>query len=67
MPRKVSPPLPNTTDPDTLLTAHDVARKVRVSTRTVRRLVAEGRLPVIRIGRLVRFRARDVRLLFSPE
>ncbi len=38
-----------------LLTVQDVAERLNVSTRTVRRLVAAGRLPCIRIGRSLRF------------
>jgi excisionase family DNA binding protein len=37
-----------------LMTAHEVADLLQVSLRTVRRLIADGRLPVVRIGRSVR-------------
>jgi len=39
-----------------LLTVADVAKRLSVSTRTIQRLVAGRRLPVIRLGpRLIRF------------
>lgn len=37
-----------------LMTAHEVADLLQVSLRTVRRLIADGRLTVVRIGRSVR-------------
>lgn len=36
------------------MTAHQVADLLQVSLRTVRRLIADGRLPVVRIGHSVR-------------
>ncbi|MFL5663031.1 MAG: helix-turn-helix domain-containing protein [Ktedonobacteraceae bacterium] len=36
---------------DTLLTAEDVARIVKVSIRTVRRWVAAGQIEIVEIGR----------------
>ena len=39
-----------------LLTVRQVAEHFQVSERTVRRLIAEGRLGVVRIGRSVRIR-----------
>jgi excisionase family DNA binding protein len=44
-----------------LLTIDEVAEVLRVSVRTMRRLVACRSLPFIRVGRLVRFRPEDVR------
>lgn len=38
-----------------LLTPDEVAERLRVNVRTVRRLVAAGRLPCVRIGRCLRF------------
>ena len=40
--------------PPQLLTVDDVAQICRVSPRTVRRMIAAGRLPFIRLGRAVR-------------
>ncbi|WP_090571484.1 helix-turn-helix domain-containing protein [Belnapia rosea] len=60
---------PNTTIPragDGLLTTRQVAARLQISTRTVRRLAAMGTLPAVRIGRLVRFHQHDVRLLERP-
>ena len=39
-----------------LLTPHEVATRCRVSLRTVRRWIADGELPVLRLGRSVRIR-----------
>ena len=36
------------------MTTHEVADLLQVSLRTVRRLIADGRLPVVRIGHSVR-------------
>jgi excisionase family DNA binding protein len=43
----------------TILTVHEVAEYLRVSEAKVYRLVKEGRLPVVRIGKTWRFR-KDV-------
>ena len=40
----------------TILTVHEVAEYLRMSEAKVYRLVKEGRLPVIRIGKAWRFR-----------
>ncbi len=45
---------------DDLLTRTEVARYLRVSDRTVSRLVRTGKLPVARIGRAVRIRQSDL-------
>jgi len=45
---------------DGLMTAADVAGFLAVSLSTVRGWVARDEIPVVRIGRLVRFRRRDV-------
>jgi excisionase family DNA binding protein len=44
-----------------LLTAADVAEILQLSVRTVRRLIAENKLPIVRIGRRVRMRGEDLR------
>ena len=46
--------------PETLLTLRDVARYLQVSEKTVRRWVAQGRLPCLRLGRALRFEPGDV-------
>ncbi|MGE3298558.1 MAG: helix-turn-helix domain-containing protein [Porticoccaceae bacterium] len=43
-----------------LLTVDDVARRLRVSQRAVRRWIAEGRLPAVHLGRAVRVRPADL-------
>jgi excisionase family DNA binding protein len=40
-----------------LLTVQQVAENWQVSQRTIRRMISDGRLPVIRIGRTVRIPA----------
>ena len=45
---------------DPLLKAEEVARRIGVSVRTVRRLIAAGDLPVHRIGRAVRITEDDL-------
>jgi excisionase family DNA binding protein len=44
-----------------LLTAADVAEILRLSVRTVRRLIDEDKLPIVRIGRRVLVRGEDLR------
>ena len=43
-----------------LLTAHELAQRLRVSEKTLRRWTVAERLPCIRVGRLVRFDPGDV-------
>ena len=43
-----------------LLTVPDVAERLAVSPRTVKRVLARGELPVVRVGRLVRVRDEDL-------
>ncbi len=38
------------TDPRHLLTVHEAAAEARLSLRTMRRHIAAGRLPVVRLG-----------------
>ena len=45
-----------TKDNLTIMTVHDVAEYLRLSEAKVYRLVKEGRMPVIRIGKTWRFR-----------
>lgn len=49
-----------TPSPDPLITLVDVAERLNVSLRSVQRLVRQGRIRVIRIGRLVRVQTADV-------
>lgn len=41
---------------DELLTVDEAARRLKIHPVTLRRLVAEGKVPVIRIGSSLRFR-----------
>ena len=43
---------------EVLLTVHDVAENWKVSQRTIRRMIADGRLPIIRLGRAIRIAAK---------
>ncbi len=43
-----------------LLTIHELALVLRLSEKTVRRLVAARRIPCIRLGRVLRFRSADL-------
>jgi excisionase family DNA binding protein len=45
-----------------LLTVPQMAANWQISQRTIRRMIADGRLPVVRIGRAVRIRAKAVAL-----
>lgn len=45
---------------DHLLRIEQVARNLGVSTRTVRRLIDQGRLQAVRIGRSVRIETEDM-------
>lgn len=47
-------------DPDVSLDAKDVAKLLKVSSRTVLRLAERGELPYFRVGDLWRFQRKDV-------
>jgi excisionase family DNA binding protein len=52
----------------TLLTEKQVAKAFSVAPRTIRRLSAAGKLPVIRVGdRLARYRPEDVRAFLESS
>lgn len=51
--------------PVRLLTVDDVAEVLQLSPRSVRRMVADGRLPVIRLGRAVRVHPSAVATLMD--
>jgi excisionase family DNA binding protein len=52
----------NGDEPDCLLTIREVAEIQKTCVRTVRRRITAGELPAVRDGRLLRVRARDLRL-----
>jgi excisionase family DNA binding protein len=47
-------------DPGALITMDDVALRLGTSVRHVRRLVAERRIPIVKVGRFVRFDEYEV-------
>jgi excisionase family DNA binding protein len=61
--------MPNTIEGERrrLLTAQEVADKLNVSLRTVRRLIAQEKLQVVRIGKAVRIRPETLDLLIEGE
>ena len=48
-----------------LLTAAEMAKRLRVHESAVRTMEREGRIPGVRIGRYVRFRAEEVEALLT--
>jgi excisionase family DNA binding protein len=50
-----------------LLTVPEVAELLRLSPRSVRRLIADGRLPVVRLGHAIRIRPQDVEALVASS
>ena len=59
MAHAATPPV-SADNPADLLTRTEVARYLRVSDRTVSRLIRAGQLPAARIGRAVRIRQSDL-------
>jgi excisionase family DNA binding protein len=57
-PRNRNPAGENLPVVDRLLTVVQVAENWQVSQRTVRRMIDDGRLPVVRLGRAVRISAK---------
>ena len=51
--------------PSRLLKVKQVAEVLQLSPRTVRRMIADGRLPVIRVGRAVRVHPSAVATLME--
>ncbi len=49
-----------TADPANLLAVQQVSKALNVSTRTVQRLIDQGEIAVIRIGRTVRIHPNDL-------
>ena len=48
-----------------LLSAEEVADLLSLSVRTVRRMIASGEIPIVRIGRSVRIRRVDIEALIG--
>ncbi len=55
------------TDTDHLLSREQVAARLAVSARSVRRYTESGRLPSVHVGRNVRYRRSDVERLIAEE
>ena len=47
-------------DPEPLLTAREVARRLNVSTSSVHNYISSHQLPAIRLGRAVRIQPADI-------
>jgi excisionase family DNA binding protein len=50
-----------------LLTVKETAAMLRLSVRSVRRMIADQRLPVVRFGRAIRIRSSTVAALIEGE
>jgi excisionase family DNA binding protein len=48
-------------------TVEETARSLSASTKTIRRLIADGRLESFRVGRLLRVRPTDVALYIAKQ
>jgi excisionase family DNA binding protein len=53
--------------PAHLLTAAEVAEILNISLRSVRRMIKNGTLPIVRIGRLVRIQPEALAALIGKE
>ncbi len=51
--------------PDEILTPQEAAARYKVSVRTIQRLVADGRVPALRVGAQVRLRVADLEAAFA--
>jgi excisionase family DNA binding protein len=69
--RLLSPPAPTqaqaTARAAPLLTAAEMAERLHIHESAVRTLEREGKIPGVRIGRYVRFRAEDVEAALARE
>jgi len=61
----MSDPNPPHTSLRSLLTAARVAEILNVSLRTVRRLIKDGKLPIVHVGRSVRIRPEALEALID--
>lgn len=48
---------------ENLMTVHEVAERLHLSTHTIYKWVEKGRIPFVRLGYCVRFRPSDIREL----
>ncbi len=58
--------MPNPADLPQLLTMEELAERLGVTHRHVRRLVAERRVPFLHVGRFIRFDSTDVAEWLRP-
>jgi excisionase family DNA binding protein len=58
---------PGAAELDPMLTVEEAATALRVCTRTVRRWIKSGDLPVVRLGRQYRVRRRDLELFIRDR
>jgi excisionase family DNA binding protein len=63
----MSDPNPPHTSRRPLLTAAEVAEILNVSLRSVRRLIKDGKLPIVHVGRSVRIRPEALQALIDGE
>ena len=63
--RRTSPPSPSHVE--RLLDVPAVAETLGVCPRTVRRMIKDGRIPALRVGRSVRIRAADLNRLINSR
>jgi excisionase family DNA binding protein len=61
------PSLPAPARVESLLDVSAVADALDVSTKTVRRMIKDGRIPALRVGRSVRIRAADLNRLINSR
>jgi excisionase family DNA binding protein len=52
---------------DAVLTVDEVAARLRLTRHTVIKLVEQGELPAIRLGKLYRFDSRKIAALFDAD
>ncbi len=67
MARTPKPPKPERPAAPRLLTIRDVAERLQVSGRTIHRVVANGDLTVIRIGRAVRVSEEALKAFLTQD
>jgi excisionase family DNA binding protein len=60
-------PNPPHTSRRSLLTADEVAEMLSVSLRSVRRLIKDGKLPIVHVGRSVRIRPEALEAFIDGE
>ena len=60
-------PLPSPPLPAQLLTAEEVANRLNVSIRTIRRRIKDQTMPIVRFGRLVRIRPEVLAALIEGK